>query len=406
MSEVRLNIVDSSIAVNGKVHGSVADAVIAALSAEPETISELEDALERFIRPTDDRRPFSSFHPGANQRPWDAGIAIVDLAARIVAVESSYSAPQASGEVEYHDGSKATDVWLYYRVPDDWLFLFSVDEYNARCDERRRCREKPPLDARAVLYGDALTEFLVKGCLAARDEKDQDPIARIHEAWLITTRADLDGQSPRDVMLAKREFIGFDLHTRQLQWSTLGEGPPPLARSSFAYLFAGFGTHEVVVYYDLLRFLLGECWGRVQAEEIETGAEMARLERLKTSWLAEAQEDLDGRIPSAIIESERRRIPLVTSAKDLMLDENCDLCRMLANETLDGMGPTFWFLDGCHMDEGFAFSFYRTREEWEEEERRRIEFDEEFNREWAARGNQLSDDDGPAAGGLSVDEGG
>jgi hypothetical protein len=58
------------------------------------------------------------------------------------------------------------------------------------------------------------------------------------------------------------------------------------------------------------------------------------------------------------------------------------------------------------MDEGFAFSFYRTREEWEEEERRRIEFDEEFNREWAARGNQLSDDDGPAAGGLSVDEGG
>jgi hypothetical protein len=32
------------------------------------------------------------------------------------------------------------------------------------------------------------------------------------------------------------------------------------------------------------------------------------------------------------------------------------------------------------MDEGFAFLFHRTREEWEEEERRRREFDEEFNR--------------------------
>ncbi|MEK6320447.1 MAG: hypothetical protein AABN33_02065 [Acidobacteriota bacterium] len=46
------------------------------------------------------------------------------------------------------------------------------------------------------------------------------------------------------------------------------------------------------------------------------------------------------------------------------------------------------------MDEGFEFSFNRTRAEWEEAERRRKEFDEEFNRKWAERGSQ-SVADGP-----------
>lgn len=46
------------------------------------------------------------------------------------------------------------------------------------------------------------------------------------------------------------------------------------------------------------------------------------------------------------------------------------------------------------MDEGFEFSFHRTREEWEEEERRRKEFDEEFNRKWAAEhGEDVADED-------------
>jgi hypothetical protein len=406
MSEVRLNIVDSNGAINGEVHGSIADAVVAALSAEPESIPELEAALERFIKPADDTKPFCSFHPGANQEPWDAGILIVDLAARIAVVESSYSAPQASGEVQYHDGSQATDFWLLYRVPDDWLFLSSVDEYNDLRDEQYRSRERPQLDARSVLYGEAMIEFVVKACLAARDEKDQDPIARIHEAWLMTSRADLRDQSPRDVMLAKLDFIDFDLHTRELQWSLLGEGPPPLARTSPAYLFAGFGTHEVVVYYDLMRFLLAECWKRIQSEEIEAAVETARLEGLKTGWMADRQREFDGRIPSAILESERRRLPLVMSAREMIIDENCEICQMLANESLEGMGPGFWHLDGCNMDEGFAFSFHRTREEWEQEERRRVEVYEEFNRKWASEGKQFFDDESLPGDGLSIDESG
>src|SRR5829696_8261451 len=41
-------------------------------------------------------------------------------------------------------------------------------------------------------------------------------------------------------------------------------------------------------------------------------------------------------------------------------------------------GPMFWHLDGCNMDDDFAFSFHCTREEWEAEQRER----EEFSRRW------------------------
>lgn len=396
MSEVRLNIIASKHAIHGTTHGSVADAIVAALSAEPETIAELETALQRFIKPVDDRRPFASFYAGTDEEAWDAGIVIVDLAARVVAVESSYSAPQNQGELQYHDGTKATDVALFYRVPNDWLFVYSIDEYKSVRDKRRASHaDAPPLDVRQVLYGPAMIEFIVNECYAAKvaqtsicdsdDPNPDDTVAAIHAAWLMSPCARLRGQTPREVMLAKLEFIDFDLHTREFQWSMLGEGPPPLARESFAYRFAGFGSHEYVLYYDLMRHLLSECWQRVQSERpIDLTGESSRLNKVKEAWLKSPLEELDGRVPGAIIESERRRIPMVMSAKSMLFDD-CELCQMLAAETGEELGPAFWHLDGCNMDDGFVFSFHRTREAWEEEERRRKEFDEQFEREWAEK---------------------
>jgi hypothetical protein len=46
--------------------------------------------------------------------------------------------------------------------------------------------------------------------------------------------------------------------------------------------------------------------------------------------------------------------------------------------------PVFWQLDGYNMDEGFEFSFDKTREEFEAEERRREEFNREFESDWKA----------------------
>src|SRR5712691_10115133 len=154
MSGVRLNIKDIERTIQGTVHGAIADASVAALSAEPETVAELEAALARYMELPEDVCPFATFlvvmdgpshfsdrSPSAhglslpgpiidtetiNPEPWDAGWVIIDLAARIVAAESTYSAPQAQGEIQYHDGIKATDVAVLYRVPDDWLFVYSL----------------------------------------------------------------------------------------------------------------------------------------------------------------------------------------------------------------------------------------------------------------------------------------
>jgi len=50
---------------------------------------------------------------------------------------------------------------------------------------------------------------------------------------------------------------------------------------------------------------------------------------------------------------------------------------MMADE--EQFGPMFWGLDGCNMDDDFAFSFHRTRDEWEEERRKWEEFNLEFD---------------------------
>jgi hypothetical protein len=394
MSELRLNILDAGRAICGAIHSGVADAAVAALSAEPETIEELQDAMARFIKPVSDCRPFAAFDAGTNDEPWDAGIIFIDLAARIVAAESSYSMPSAEGRVRYHDGVQATDVWLPYRAPDDWLFANSVAQYEVVCERRRAERSAAqPLDARPILYG-AVVEFIVKQCLVARDSNAEDPIAEIHAKWLMTPRSDLREQSPRDLILKKFDFIDADLQSRELQWSFLGEPAPCLSQDSAAYRFAGFGTHEVVVYYELLRLLLSECWRRVsERRDVPIADEVARLEQIKAGWLEYPQPDFDGKKPAYILECERRRLPLIMSAEETVIDEDCPICQAMAEE----YRPTFWHLDGCNMDDDFPFSFCRTRGEWEEEERRRKQFDDEFNRQWEQRKWKISDDGRPLA---------
>jgi hypothetical protein len=456
MSEIKLNLTDAQRTISGTIHGSVADACVAALSAEPETITELEAALARYQKPSGDLSPFGWFHKHheIDKKSWDAGIVIIDLTARIVASESTYSQPGPEGEVNYHDGVCATDTSIFYRLPDDWLFLDSIELYEgSRASRRLERLSTPPLDARAILYGRPLLEFIVreswslnhapaaKDCDASleversltahagepavagtavaqtsvcdssatscpdvasqqSDDADQDDTLRqqlslLHARWLMTPRDDLRGQSPRDVLLARQDFIDYDLHTRSMQWSMQGEGPPCLATDSFAYRFAGFGTHEWVIYYDLVRRLLwstpkeeigriGEAeTGRNKPEEME--AEIARIEKLKTEWLEQPQEEYDGRIPALLIENERIRLPIAMRAHDMVIDDDCPVCQMMANDAELGMEVGFWHLDGAHMDDEFAFSELRTREEWEARRREWEEFTEKFNREWEER---------------------
>jgi hypothetical protein len=472
MSEVKLSFVDAQHIVTGTIHGSVADRCVAALSAEPETIPELEAALSRYMKPPDGLKPFACFrsHSEIDPEPWDAGLVIIDLAARIVATESSYSQPQPEGEVCYHDGTHPTDIAIPYRLPSDWLFVNSVEAYRWSSDRRRRQREaNPPLDARAVLYATPLLEFIVNSvfdldpqitvpsvlgsevtgpaatsvfhladqCSILKSEItdpeilaatqtvpgnlwcDDDPAIRavshaittIHATWLLTPRDDLRRKSPRQAMLEKQDFIDFDLHTRCLQWTFQGEGPPCLAPDSFAYRFAGFGTHEWVVYYDLVRHLLwaalelrsapgpGSAADRGSSPTVREGVIstssndvdtlVRKLEQIKTDWLENSNE-YEGRVPAIIIDNERRRLPQAANATELLIDEDCECCRMLAREAEMGFGPTFWHLDGGNMDDGFAFSHYLTIEEWEAENQRYEALTREFEKERAERQQRIA----------------
>jgi hypothetical protein len=83
------------------MHGSRADRAIAALSADPVTLEELEDASARFARPRPNGRFFAKLRPGLCDEPYDAGLVVVDLVARLVVVDSTYSSPGKEGTVEY-----------------------------------------------------------------------------------------------------------------------------------------------------------------------------------------------------------------------------------------------------------------------------------------------------------------
>jgi hypothetical protein len=432
MSKVKLNLVDAQKILVGTVHGSVADACIAALTAEPETIAELEVALARYIKPGDHGAQFVLFTSGSeiDSQPCDAGLVIVDLAAQVVAVESTYSQPGPEGVVAYHNGKHATEIPIRYVLSDQWLFVYSFESYRSLVEQRGAQRlAQPPIDTRAVLYGRSLLEFIVEfetglrrngfalppSSKAAADAV-ADEIVKAHAIWLTTAREDLGDRAPRDVMLEKRHVIDMDLDSRSFQWSMQNDVPPCLPSDSFGFLYAGFGTHEWVVYYALVRYLLcmatiGNRSGSnvmeslkslvadVFPETIESPSEypssgdsgvspaeladrftslsIDQLQRLKSDWLESPQDNYDGMTPAHIIESERKRLPIALTAEQLIIDENCECCQMLARDAEMGC-PTFWHLDGCNMEDEFPFSTCRTIQEWEAENRQREELDLEF----------------------------
>ena len=405
MSEIRLNLIDSNLTLTGTIHGSIGDACVAALSAEPETINELQAALERFRKDPPDFASLFQTRAEPDTRPYDAGIMIIDLASRTVACDSTYSLPGPTGEVQYHNGRCGTDISIFYVLPDDWLFLRSLEEFPySRAEQLRRRLANPPMDTRAILYGRPLLEFLAMNITlaAARrhdeagstDELEQvgglSAVGEMHAQWLLTPREDLQGQSPREVLLRKRDFISAELESRSFQWSMMLEGPPCLARESFAYRYGGYGTHEWVLYYNLIRALLDGTVSSTAAAALDFESLVDHLESLKTKWLNEPNLELEGRIPAIVIDNERRRLPEAMGGRTMVVDEDCPLCKMMGDECESGLEVCFWHLDGCNMEEHFAFSTFATEKEYLED---RIKWElrhREFEQKWKEREERIA----------------
>ncbi|RPI87374.1 MAG: hypothetical protein EHM42_05240, partial [Planctomycetaceae bacterium] len=262
MSEVCLVVREAQCDWSGFVHGSWADRAVAALSADPETLEELEAAFARYVKPCGVRRPLANLSPGLRDEPHDAGLVVIDLAARLVVIDSHYSSPGPVGWVEYHNGQWCTEVKLQYHLAEDWHFVTDGANWRSLAQQRRRERAQRPMrDVRAVLYGRPLLEFIASETLAAFHRRDEiaaavqvrwehdarrriaeetattlepvdsvpltleeitpqtwpgqeryaslyyETLRQIHVAWMLTPRDDLGGVCPREAALAGRDHI-------------------------------------------------------------------------------------------------------------------------------------------------------------------------------------------------------
>ncbi len=412
MSEITLNVLDAERSLYARVDGSESEWIVAALAADPETIEELDLAVGRFLRRAEDCGFFDGWHGGVCLQPWDAGIVFVDLAGRLVVSLSTYSSFGHRGTVAWYDGDAAGELMLPYHLSSDWEFSHDVDAFEQLSALRRRQRlATEPFDARAVFY-DRMPAFILREVRARQTELgDLNNDARyelaneIHARWLLAPRRDLGNRCPRELMIDDRhEHITSDLQNQQHRWSFVGQAPPGIPRESAAYRFGGFGSHEIVLYYDLARELLHECIERLAGNPIadaDLPAETEHLQQLCQEWLHGPNlEELYGRSPASVIDRERRRLPECVSGEETIVDHDCPVCQMMADEQF---GLTFWHLDGSNMDWDFAFSLHRTREEWDKEQREYEEWSRQLD-EKRKRDQGFIDGRTPAQEFLGIDD--
>lgn len=374
MSEIQINILDANQTISGTLHGSFGDVLVASLTAEPETIEELEIAVERFIKRESDWSVFRSFRKTENFEPYDAGLLVIDLVGKVILADTTYSYYSTQGKVRIKSDTDE-DFSLPYQLSDDWKHTRGLPEFEGMSASRREYfRESPPFDAREILFGKPLFDYIIEAYTENKDSDDEDLFTNIHAKWLMTERSDLRNKTPRGILLEKTDFIESDLHSRSIQWSFTSVEPPPISKESKAYKFAGFGRHEIVMYYDLVRFLLGICF--------ENGTDDAEiLAALARDWLNNPQIETSGRTPASIIEKERQRINLTVTAEECLIDDDCPMCQMMAVDFIDT--PTFCHYDGSHFEfDRFEFSFHKVRADWEKEQREYEEMSRKFDEKY------------------------
>lgn len=348
--------------------------VLAALSAEPATLDELAAAIRRYQPDHQllegDRSP-QKLDLDLAEVPHGAWC-LIDLVGQTIVGGNGMELPEDSEtyEREEHEPEVGFPV-IWIHLPPEWQMMEAGGDWQALVTERARTAQShDPLDARAILFGKPLVEFLADRVLAVSADglTDKEQCSRatrgIHAAWLMTARQDLANQTPRELLLARRDWIDAELDRRSHQWSMQRKAPPALPATSRAYRFGGFGIVEIVIYFDLVRALLKHAWQlRQMVPGIRLRDLVQQLERRRDEWLTSPLEAEDfGEAPAALIHLERRRMPITD--RGTHLDCDCPICRQMAS---GDFGPMFMGFDGHHLElEGeFAFSLCPTREAWE-----------------------------------------
>jgi hypothetical protein len=364
--------------------------LIGALSADPRRMEELEAAWWRYAPEaclTDGSVPVEDMEPGG---PW----LLLDLACQRLVAGGGAELPENGSAFQRDEGKWNREIpVVWVNLPPDWQ---SVENEDWRQALPPIPPMTEPLDFRGVLYGRALaagiagrtlevarTQKLPSSSIFWNDLYWEEPVTdemretarrwhaltvRVHADWLMTPRDDLGGEPPRPFLHRGRDWVEREMHNRQEQWSNQGQPPPSLAPTTFAYRYGPPGRDEVVIYFDLCRQVIAEAWRTIVATpDIDEAGLTDVLHEHAKDWLKTGMIDGDPTPPAAMIESERRRMPL-TGGTSVLFDD-CPICRMLA-EGGDDFGPTFCGFDGHHLelDDEFAFSLCETREEWEKQQ--------------------------------------
>lgn len=390
MYQPRLVLRDATRVLSALVQDDEVGIAQAALSADPVTMQELRQAMLRFAKQAEIDALFNKLQPGLCNEPCNDGFFLFDLEAQLMVIVTAQDVPDKRGTICSIDDQGKSKREADFHISDDWLVLKTRTGWQEQAEERRRIRRATPaLDARQVFYGKPLVEHMALQVFEAfrklgpqtkeppatrryEDTPQQRAIREIHALWMLTPRDDLLGKSPREVAVAHRHHLSMDLQDRSFQWTIQNACPPGLPKESHAYRFAGFNTHEMVMHYNMVRDLLWECWDRLEKLPPDTlqhmmvgdflTSEVESLLNWCEAWLDAPNMDCHGRSARSVIQRERHRVPEVISAHDAMVDPDCPCCQMLA----DMPGPGFWHLDGCNMDDDFAFDlYYDTLEEWQ-----------------------------------------
>ncbi len=360
MQEMLLTLLDQTSTIHVEAHSGLVDIAIAALSTDPETIDDLQRGMCRYIAQDVVEGLFAGIREGLGDASAYEGMMIIDLPGRVVNTSLKPTEMHQYGSVAWCDHVSTRDVWLPYRF-EGWHILHDEQQWQPVAEQRRQERTSAPrLAARKVLYG-RVAEYLA--CQwKERAGSAEHPLAEIQAAWLLTPRDDLHGLTPRELLLSRKAYIDGDIEDVAAIWTILGDPPPGLSTDSDAYRFARFGTHEIVLYHEMVAHLLTELkqrWG--DSPDFDVTAEARHLDELREEWLHSPQEELYDLSPAALIARNRARLPWVVPPEHACIDDNCPLCQMMAESNQ----PMFWHLDGYTLDEHFATSFYDSREDWE-----------------------------------------
>lgn len=108
MGEIKLTIIDDERARSGIVHEHLARTLVASLTAEPESIAELETALQRFLI-WEAESPLAGLIEAEDLTPAADGLLAIDLVSRTVCT--------AFEELIDDDGVRA--VWIETPVGEE-----------------------------------------------------------------------------------------------------------------------------------------------------------------------------------------------------------------------------------------------------------------------------------------------